>query len=219
MACTTGGHALRTRTRVRRATCGDSVVRRWRTTLIVAGIFVALLLYVVLFEARREPPAGPGPSRSAPSPTPASVLAIDTGNVQALHIAAGDRSLSLVRQGEEWAIAPAATVAGASTDAVPAEASVYWSIDEILQLDARLVVAEGAADLTQYGLDGPAMTVTMETTSGASEQLRIGRQTPDGTAYYLQHAGDPRLYIVDHYKIQTLYEWLADPPYAPTPAP
>jgi hypothetical protein len=49
--------------------------------------------------------------------------------------------------------------------------------------------------------------------------LLIGRQTPDGTAFYLQRAGDPRLYIVDHYKIQALYDWLADPPYAPTPAP
>jgi hypothetical protein len=193
-------------------------VRRWRTTFIVAGAFVALLLYVVLFEARREPPAEPG---AQPSPTPASVLDLVVDDVQALHIAAGDRSLSLVRQNGEWAIAPAGTGAAleASPEAAPAEASIYWSIGEILQLEARLVVVEGAADLAQYGLDVPAMAVTIETASGASEQLLIGRQTPDGTAYYLQRAGDLRLYIVDHYKIQTLYDWLADPPYAPTPAP
>jgi hypothetical protein len=189
-------------------------VRRWRTTLIVGGVFTALLLYVVLFEARREPPAEPG---AQPSPTPASVLDINTDDVQALHIAAGDRSLSLVRQEGGWAIAPPGT--GASSEAVPAESSIYWSIDEILQLQARRIVAEDATELAQYGLDAPAMTVTIEMTRGASEKLLVGRETPDGTAYYLQHAGDPRLYIVDHYKIQTLYDWLADPPYAPTPTP
>jgi hypothetical protein len=201
-------------------------VRRWRTTLIVAGIFVVLLLYVVLFEGRHEPPAGPGPSGSAPgfasaSPTPASVLAIATDDVRALHITAGDRTLTLVQQGEKWVVAPigSGTTSEASSEGAPADTSIYWSIDEILQLDARLVVAEGAADLAQYGLDHPAMTITIETLSGASEQLFVGRQAPGGTAFYLQRAGDPQLYIVDHYKIQTLYDWLADPPYAPTPGP
>jgi hypothetical protein len=194
-------------------------VRRWRTTLIVAGIFVALLLYVVLFEARRQPLAEPGVQ---PSPTPASVLDIPTNGVRALRIAGGDRTLSLAQQDGKWVIVRAGTTGStseASSEAVPADASIYWSIDEILGLDARLIVVEGTADLTQYGLGTPAMTIVIETTSGASEQLRVGRQTPDGTAFYLQRAGDPRLYIVDHYKIQALYDWLADPPYAPTPAP
>jgi hypothetical protein len=203
-------------------------MRRWRTTLIVAGIFVVLLLYVALFEARREPSSGGGaiaplsaPGFASASPTPASVLAIATDDVRALHITAGDRTLTLVQQGEKWVVAPigAGTTSEASSEGAPADTSIYWSIDEILQLDARLVVAEGAADLAQYGLDHPAMTITIETLSGASEQLFVGRQAPGGTAFYLQRAGDPQLYIVDHYKIQTLYDWLADPPYAPTPGP
>jgi hypothetical protein len=204
-------------------------MRRWRTTLIVLGVFAALLLYVVLFEARREPPAEPG---ARPSPTPASVLDLAADDVRALHIAAGDRSLSLLRQEGAWAIA---VPDGAASEAVPAEPSIYWSVDEILRLQARRIVAEQATDLAQYGLDeprqtvgtprssvaraGPAMTVAVETASGASELLRVGRETPDGTAYYLQRDGDPRLYIVDHYKVQTLYDWLADPPYAPTAVP
>ena len=198
-------------------------MKRWRTTLIVVGVFLALLLYVVLVERQREPPAAPGAAGfpSAPSPTPATVLDIAAEDVHALRVAAGDRSLSLVRQGGEWVIAPPGTGAApeASSEAVPADASIYWSIGEILQLDARLVVAEGAADLAQYGLDVPVMTIIIERTGGTAEQLLVGRRTPDGTAFYLQHTGDPRLYIVDHYKIQTLYDWLADPPYASTPAP
>jgi hypothetical protein len=193
-------------------------VRRWRTTLIVLGVFAALLLYVILFEARREPPAEPG---ARPSPTPASVLDVAADDVRALHIAAGDRALSLVRQDGKWAILPPGTgaAAGASPEATPAGASSYWSIDEILRLQARRIVAEEATDLAQYGLYAPAMTVTIEIAGGASEQLLVGRETPDRTAYYLQRAGAPRLYIVDHYKIQTLYGWLADPPYAPTSPP
>lgn len=193
-------------------------MRRWRTTLIVLGVFAALLLYVILFEARREPSAEPG---ARTSPTPASVLDVAADDVRALHIAAGDRALSLARQDGEWAILPPGTgaAAGASSEATPAGASIYWSIDEILRLQARRIVAEEATDLAQYGLDAPAMTVTIEITGGASEQLLVGRETPDGTAYYLQRAGDPRLYIVDHYKVQTLYDWLAEPPYAPTSPP
>ena len=191
-------------------------MRRWRTTLIVLGVFAALLLYVILFEARREPPAEPG---ARPSPTPASVLDVAVDDVRALHIAAGDRTLSLVRQDGKWAILPPGTASGASSEATLAGTSIYWSIDEILRLQARRIIAEEATDLAQYGLDAPALTVTIEIAGGASEQLLVGRETPDGTAYYLQRAGDPRLYIVDHYKIQTLYGWLAEPPYAPTSAP
>ena len=212
-------------------------MKRWRTTLIVAGVFLALLLYVVLVERQREPPAAPGApgSLSAPSPTPASVVDIAGEDVRALHVAAGDRSLSLVRQDGGWAIplkvadprqggisdaVPSTGAAvGVSSEAAPADTSIYWSIEEILQLDARLIVVEGATDLAQYGLDVPVMTVVIERTGGTAEQLLVGRRTPDGTAFYLQHTGDPRLYIVDHYKIQTLYDWLADPPYQPTPTP
>ena len=31
--------------------------------------------------------------------------------------------------------------------------------------------------------------------------------------------GDPRLYIVDHYKIEFFQEWLSAPPYRATPTP
>jgi hypothetical protein len=185
-------------------------VKRWTLTLIALGIFALLLAYVLLVEGKREPPPEPRPGVT-PSPTPALVLDVALDDVQALQIVAADRTLRLVHEGAEWSIA--------GPPDVPADsAALSWPVGEVIHLEARLIVSDQISDLATYGLDVPALTLTIETREGA-EQIRAGRVTPDGTAFYVQRQGDPRLYIVDHYVIDNLFQWLDNPPYLPTPTP
>ena len=58
-------------------------MKRWRTTLILLGVFALLLAYVLLFEHKREPPPSPG---ATPSPTPSPLVDLERDEIRALHI-------------------------------------------------------------------------------------------------------------------------------------
>ena len=178
-------------------------------TLLVVAAFAALLAYVLLVETKREPPADPDTT-----PTPLPVLGWEIDDLNAVQFTDGERTVRLEREGKGWRILrpPAA-------DSAPANPhTVYFAFHELAGLEARAPVKDRDPDPATYGLDVPALTVTVETQSG-TEQVYVGRQTADGTALYVQREGDPRLYVVDHYKFEYLFDWLSAPPSQATPAP
>jgi hypothetical protein len=183
-------------------------VRRWRTTLILLGVFAALLGYVLLVERKREPPPGPG---ATPSPTPSPLIHVTREDILALQITSGSAEVRIERQQDGWQIT--------LPQIAPADAyGISWPIDELAHLQAERTVLDTVNDPGQYGLDPVQLTLVIETVGG-SERLYAGRETPDGTAYYVQIEGDPHLYIVEHYKVRPLFEWIDQPPYQPTPTP
>lgn len=193
-------------------------MKRWRTTLILLGIFALLLAYVLLVERKREPPPVPG---AAPSPTPSALVDIARDEIRALHVTWANAEVRIApaprseaeraEQHDGWWItlprnAPADTY------------SISWPIDELVGLSAKRTILDTVDDPVQYGLGPEALTLAIETAE-RTVRLSVGRETPDGTAFYVQREGDPRLYIVEHYKLQPLFEWVAQPPYQPTPTP
>ena len=181
-------------------------MKRWRTTLIVGGIFAALLAYVLLVEVKKDPPAD-----ADATPTPSPVLDLDTDEVQAVQLTAGDVVVRIERAGEGWQVT--APQAGPADDF-----AVLLALDDLTHLDGE-VVLDTLPDPATYGLDPVYMSVIVETQSGASQELQLGRQTPDQSAYYARRTGDPRLYIIPLYRTQSLLSWLQQPPYPPTPTP
>ena len=63
-------------------------------------------------------------------------------------------------------------------------------------------IAENA-NLSDYGLDNPAFTVTITKTDGSSKSILIGNLTPDGTKCYVCAAGSNSVYMTgsDKYEI------------------
>lgn len=181
-------------------------MKRWTPTLIVVGAFVALLAYILLVEVKKEPPA----SEDA-TPTPVPLLNLNTDEVRSILVTDGQRRLRLVREGQDWRIV--------EPEESPADGyRVFLQADELAHLEARLVVLEQVSDLGTYGLDPVAWTLMVDTASSHHE-IHVGRETPDKASFYVQIVGDPRLYIVPHYKLAPFLEWLSDPPYKPTPTP
>jgi len=182
-------------------------MKRWKATWIVLGLFCLLLAYVLLFEVGRDPPA---PADATPTPSP--VLDLEVGDLVAFHVTDGERTLRFERQGETWWV----------TEPGEGEADTYaltWRFSELARLEAKQVLLEEITDPVPYGLDPVALTVTLEPESGNAETLLIGRRTPDGSSFYVQLQGDPRLYLIATYKVEALTEWLEEPPYRPTPTP
>jgi len=183
-------------------------MKRWKTTLIVVAVFAAILTYVLLVEEKKEPPPEPG---ILPSPTPVQILDIEMDDVRAVRATDGVHSVRIARGDEGWSV----------TDPETAPADTYavsLPVDDLIHLEAGLIVAEEVSDAATYGLEPVALTIVVETADGSEEQFHVGRETPDTTAFYVQHVGDPRLYTVSHYQIAPFFEWLTTPPYQPTPA-
>jgi hypothetical protein len=187
-------------------------MKHWRTTLIVGGIFVALLSYVLVAEVGRERPPETGVMRS---PTPVKVLDIPVEDARAVSIADGERTVRLVREGETWQVE-----GGASG---PADVSaVARAVSDLANLEARFPVDDPTEDRTTYGLDPAALTLVVEMAEGSAARahvVHVGRETPDRASYYVQREGDPAVYVVEHYRLSRFFEWLITPPLLVPPAP
>jgi hypothetical protein len=185
-------------------------------TLLVVGTFGVLLAYMLLVEARRTLPADP-----EATPTPWPILSWEIDDLQAVQFTDGgsadERTVRIEREGKGWRIVRPQTQSVAD-GAVADPHTVYFAFHELAGLSARAPVESADPDPATYGLDAPALTVTVETQAGA-QQIYVGRQTADGTAFYVRHEGDPRVYVVDHYKLESLFEWLSTPPFQGTPTP
>jgi hypothetical protein len=174
-------------------------------TLLVVAAFGILLAYMLFVEAWRAPPLDPNAT-----PTPRPLLGWEMDALQSIHVSDGSRSAAIERVGEGWRVTE-------PTEGIADPRTVHWPLLELAGLEARLLVDKETPDKAAYGLDVPTLTIAVETRSGERERLYAGRETPDGTAFYLQREGDPRLYIVDHYKIELFQEWLSAPPFKATP--
>jgi hypothetical protein len=184
-------------------------MKRWRTTLIIVGVFAVMLGYVLLVETEKEPPTRPGVT---PSPTPVPLVEIALEDVRAVHVTDGERTVRLLHEGNAWRIS--------EPEDAPADTyGVFLPLDDLAHLEGRILVSEEATDLEPYGLDPVALTLVIERVDGTEERFYVGRETPDGTAFYIQRDGDPGLYIADHYKMEPFFQWLLRPPYEPTPTP
>jgi hypothetical protein len=159
----------------------------------------------VLVEAKREAPA----EDAAPPSVP--ILEIDAADLQAIDVSNGEQVLRMENGEDGWRIT-------APHDAAADERALALPLADLTQLEARMVVSDEVTDPATYGLGQEALILSIETRSGGKERIVVGRKTPDKTAFYVQHEGDPRLYIVYAYELQPIVDWLSDPPYQPTPS-
>jgi len=74
------------------------------------------------------------------------------------------------------------------------------SVDDIVStltsLSAERVIDDKPTDLSQYGLQPPRVVGEATYRDGTVKKLFLGDKTPTGNTYYLQAAGDPKVYSV-----------------------
>jgi hypothetical protein len=201
--------------------------KRWRTTLIVVAVFAALAAYVVLVDMKREPP-----TEQEPTPTPVPLLGLSIDDVQSLRITSdtpgqdGLNVLQILHRELEWRFSapnassvPKETCLDSPDGCIADPYIVHIAVDDLCHLSAQRILLEETNDLAQFGLDPVFLTLNITTLAGGQTEIRIGKQTPDGTSYYVQRAGNPRLYLVAQYTLQPFFDWLEEPPYQPAPLP
>lgn len=72
-------------------------------------------------------------------------------------------------------------------------------VSSLASLTSDRLVEDKSADLNQYGLNAPALTVTVTLKDGKTRQLLIGDDTPTGSGAFVKLENDPRVFTVASY--------------------
>lgn len=72
----------------------------------------------------------------------------------------------------------------------------------VLVIYSESLIEDDCKDLSVYGLDEPAATLSVNSTRGFSDIFYIGDKTPDGGAYYFLKDGDTTVWCVNTYFAQ-----------------
>ena len=181
---------------------------KWRNTLILVFVLLALAAYVFFVERDREPP-----STAGESPTPGvRVVELDATKVVRFEIRGAISSTVLVRgeMGAPWKLeAPVADEAD--------DARVSRAVERLTDLTARRVISETGESPETFGLAEPQMEITVTTADGQERRLFIGGETPQGSAYYVQRPGEPTIYLIQTSIVAEIQRFAETPPVKPTP--
>lgn len=84
-----------------------------------------------------------------------------------------------------------------SPENLPADQDTVRSLlSTASELTANRLLEEQATDLRTYGLDPPAVEVTIRQNNGKALKLLLGDETPTGSYYYAKLQGDPRVFTL-----------------------
>lgn len=159
--------------------------------LLIAAILMVALGVGVWFSNRAEK-AKEG--KSATSVDAPKILAIPEDQIQKIEIAKKDGETTVVQRdaGNKWRIV--------QPKPLPADQDSVTSIATTLaSLASDRLVEDKAADIAQYGLNAPGLTVTVTKKDGKSEKLLIGDDTPTGSGAFAKLEGDPRVFTLASY--------------------
>jgi hypothetical protein len=119
-----------------------------------------------------------------------TVLSFDPAAVTAIEVARGDGEQFTLTRGETaWTLA--GVEGAANADAV----EVF--VDALSRLNGNEILAESATDLAQFGLERPAITVTVTGKEGAAlGTVRVGMRAPNppATEYTAKRDDDPTIF-------------------------
>jgi hypothetical protein len=183
-----------------------------RQTWILLAVFVIL---IGLAFGWTQYQTGWKKSHPTPTPTPEQYLfTMDSATVASLMITdnASGKTVIVARDASgQWALVePQAEY----TDVAAVEAAVTQLAS--LRITSSLTAAE---DLSEYGLDKPAYTITINVNGGGQLVAQVGSSTATSSGYYvLVPGGVPQ--IVAKYSLDSVLKLLQNPPIAtPTIAP
>jgi hypothetical protein len=155
-------------------------------SLIVAAVILAALSGAVWW-AKKHPESG----TTAPATPPATKLAdIPQAQIKEIEIAKkGAPVLTLEASNGRWSIT--------SPEKYPADQDAVTSLlSSLSPLNADTVVDEKPANVAQFGLQDPAITVTVHQTNGKAEQFFIGNDVPANSLVYARVGSKPAVYAV-----------------------
>lgn len=189
---------------------------KFRSTLVLLAMALALGGYVVLVELKKPAPQPIEATSRRAAPTVASplapVLTFDSMQATALHVTQSDgqRCELAYHDGSWFLVVPLAEEAD--------QGRVTMVIESLASLVPQRVLT-GTLLPADVELDPPAVRVEVGLGDGSWRRISLGAQNPARSAYYGQVEGDTRIYLFPQYVGSDIERLLSQPPVKPTPSP
>jgi hypothetical protein len=154
-------------------------------SLVAAAVLLAALSAGVWW-AKKHPQS----ASSTTASNTVKLVNIPADQLQQIDIKKNDGTgIDLKRTNGKWQIIAPATVS-ADQDAVSGLTSA------LAPLNADSVVAENGSAGSQYGLNNPSLTVTLNLKNGKKDTVKFGDDAPAGSLVYAKADSDPKIYAV-----------------------
>ena len=154
----------------------------WRRVAAYWACFVLLGAYYLL--ALRE---APGPEAAHLQRAP--FLDLSGARIESVEVRRGAAVIRCRRSGDRWHVVEPAGAA------VPSDL-VAALVANLTQLPDVEVVAEGGADVAQFGLQPPASEIILGIGGDGATRVRLGGRNPAGTAVYAQRDDSARVFLI-----------------------
>jgi hypothetical protein len=158
--------------------------------LLAAVIVLAALGGVLYWSNRKQKAEAAKPTTD----TTTKILSIPEDQIKEIKLAKTGAAVTVLRKGDDgkWQIAEPKPQR-ADQDAAKS------LVSSLSTLNADKVVEDKATDLSPYGLNTPALDVTVLKKDGKSQDLLVGDDTPAGGGTYAKTAGDAHVYTIASY--------------------
>jgi hypothetical protein len=100
----------------------------------------------------------------------------------------------------------------------PADATTMHNLTGRLTSISIMRTLTPTANVSEYGLDKPSMTVQIDSVSGPLS-FTVGDMTPNQGSNYTQKPGDTHVYLIDSGFVADLRQFVTQPPVAAAPTP
>jgi hypothetical protein len=164
-------------------------MRGLTTTILLVLVLAGLGAYIYFVESERSPGGG-GADRE-------KVFAVEADDIEEITVTAKGESTTLSKADGVWKI-----TAPVAADADSMEVSSLTTA--LAGLEINRVLDENAANLAEYGLAEPRITIAFKATGGKSGEAHFGETTPTQGDMYASKAGESRVFLVSAYQETSL---------------
>ncbi len=178
---------------------------KYRNTIIAVVVLAALIAYV--YYDQQQQAATPTPTAAPPT----NVLNVNPDDVSALQVSSAVSLTVAHKDNGAWFL-DAPTKEEADT------ARLNNIVSEFAKLTATRALTETPSNVAPFGLVTGTLTLSM-TVKDKTEVVRFGDAALESSAYYVQHVGDPKVYLVSPSTYTDLQGLLTQLPKKPTPTP
>ncbi len=171
---------------------------KFKTTAILAGVLVALGLYVWLYEVRR--PAEMKKQKEAEQ----KVFLFSKEDVQKLTLIYPEKKIVCAKKPDgDWRLIYPIETEG-DKDAIDR------IVSNLEGAKAEQVVADSAANLSEFGLLYPNVKVYLDLEKGTTDTLLLGDRSPTGDFVFAQKSSRPQVFTLRSWLLSSLEKTVYD---------
>ena len=172
-----------------------------KTTLVL--IFLAAIVGGIVY-------LNPFEKEEEKAPTPPIFFSVEEDRINRIGMTLKGQSASFVKTGQSLASWQFESPSG-----IPVSHYRWGGIPLLLSgpRSKRELDIESSANLEQYGLDAPSITIDIGLTDGRGLTLLLGDKTPDELAHYAKQQDHPQVFLLDSSWGDLMSRLVASPPY------